>query len=266
MPSRIFTTTLTRLSPADSVVIKGQISAWKSGGTFWAQIAENIENENALEVTRFTNLLKDFAAKLLVATANPEKSWCDCCELHQFAGQEATSPDRPEKLGRAGKFDMFLKYAKTTDARFKGTIIKYAGKKPPTFLKNELAKQKLGGNVIFATFNELDRAGDPFAGLPRDRAGIRTALGLGQPDHATPDPYLLFTYASDEPPSLPLHRPTIADAGDFSHFRPGKSAKDKCGWTFPLPPNSRKLPAKPELIHKQIIGDRLVFPYEISAP
>jgi hypothetical protein len=120
--------------------------------------------------------------------------------------------------------------------------------------------------MIFATFSDSDSSQDPFGGLPWDRDAIRTAFGLGQFDHASPSPYLLFRYHSAEPPSLTLHRPTIADAGTFSHFRPGSSAKAKWGLTCPLTPNSRKLPAMPELVHQQIVGDRLVFPYEVTSP
>jgi hypothetical protein len=127
-----------------------------------------------------------------------------------------------------------------------------------------LNSESLGGPVIFATFNEADSLQDPFSDLPWDRDAIRTSLGLGQSEHNSPDPYILFRYHSSEPPDLPLHRPTIADAGTFSHFRPERTAKAKWGRTFPLPPNSRGLPAKPEVIHKQIAGNRLDFPYEVT--
>ena len=219
MPSKRFKAAMAKLSKSDAAVIHSQLAKWKAEAapSPWPQVAANIERETALAPAKFTRLLRDFAHNLPDHT-DSANAWRKTCETHTFGGKQLSNADRPRKLGRAGKFDMFLKFAKTSDTRFKETLTKWAGRIPPTFLKNELAKQKLGGNVIFATFNDNDPSGDPFGDLPRDRVSIRTALGLGMPDHTTTDPYLLFTYVSDEPPDLPLHRPTISDAGDFSYY------------------------------------------------
>lgn len=267
MPSKHFRDAMKGLRSEEELAIRIQLDAWKAATppSPWSQISANIENETALSRVKFTNLLGDFA-KALARHADPGNAWMETCNKHRFAGNVVAVSHRPKKLGRASKFDMFLKYAKTTDKRFKDTLSKFAGKKPPTFLKNTLAKENLGGIVMFATFNEADTSDDPFANLPRDRESIRTALGLGHSSHASVDPYLLFTYTSDEPPQLPIHRPTISDAGDFPHFRPVKSSTAKWGLTGPLSPNPANLPPCPEVVHKQIVGDRLVFPYEITSP
>lgn len=265
MPSKRFHDAMKRLKPNEATFVRNQLDAWKAETppSPWLQIAANIESETALAGAQFTSLLRDFA-KALARHTDSGKAWTETCKNHLFAGHLLADTERPKRLGRASKFDMFLKHAKTTDKRFKDTLSKFSGKKPPTFLKNALAKQDLGGNVIFATFNEADTSDDPFANLPRNRESIRTALGLGQASHASPDPYLLFTYTSVEPPQLPIHRPTISDAGDFPHFRPVKSSTAKWGLTGPLSPNPANLPPRPEVVHKQIVGDRLVFPYEIT--
>lgn len=265
MSSKRFRDAMKDLNPNEASTIRNQFFVWKAemAPSPWPQIAANIENETALTGAKFTALLREFA-KALVRHTDPGKAWMETCKNHLFAGPALADSDRPKKLGRASKFDIFLNNARTTSKRFKDTLSKFAGKKPPTFLKKLMANEYLGGNVIFATFNEADTSDDPFANLPRDRESIRTALGLGQASHASPDPYLLFTYTSAEPPQLPIHRPTVSDAGDFPHFRPVKASTAKWGLTGPLSPNPANLPPRPEVVHKQIIGDRIVFPYEIT--
>lgn len=266
MPASPFQSALKKLDSNRRKSASRQIEAWQNETlpSDARQIAENIATEITLTPAVFTQLLSDFADGL-TKHSDPLVAWDKACGLHSFSGKSLDQIDRPSKLGRASKFDKFLQYAKTTDVKFKKTLTKYADNaKPPTFLKNILNGESLGGPVIFATFNEGDASGDPFDGLPWDRDAIRTALGLGQPEHNSPDPYLLFRYRSSEPPTLPLHRPTIADAGTFCYFRPVKSAKAKWGNTHPVPPNARKLPAKPELVHRQITGIRVDFPYTIT--
>jgi len=267
MPSKAYQSALKKLDLKRWEAVYRQLDAWRKEvpPSPSGQIAENIASETALTLGAFTQLLSDFA-DALTKHSDPLIAWDKACGSHLFNGKALGQIDRPSKLGRASKFDKFLQYVKTTDANFKTTLTKYAGvDKPPRFLKNILNVQPLGGPVIFATFKEADSTGDPFDGLPWDRDAIRTALGLGQPEHNTPDPYRLFRYHSTEPPALPLHRPTIAEAGTFSHFRPVESATAKWGSTHPIPPNSRKLSGKPELAHKQITGIRVAFPYAITA-
>lgn len=267
MPSPGFVAARALLSAADQSAIDSQLAAWKAESTpsDRPQIAKNIQNETAISPDDFAKLLSRFVAEL-PSHSDPIVAWTTACGIHVFSGNAVEPTDRPQKLGRACKFDTHLGRCGLTDAKLKSSITKYAGKTPISSLEKLLRKQNLGGSVIFATFNDTDSKGDPFGGLPRDRDAIRTALGLGFPNHGSPDPYLLFIYTSDEPPALPLHRPTVADAGDSSYFRPGKTEVEKWGSTLPLKPNPRKLPPRPELVHKQITGTRLVFPYEITSP
>lgn len=103
---------------------------------------------------------------------------------------------------------------------------------------------------------------DPFAGLPRDTSSIRIALGLGAEDSTRP--FLLLNYEAGDESSLSLHRPTIADAGTYSYFRPVSDPAAKCGLTHPLSPNPRRLKGRPEVVHKQISGKSMVFPYSLT--
>ena len=267
MPSPAFAAARAMLSPAEGNAIDSQLATWKAepAPSERPQIAVNIENETALSPHAFASLLSRFAAEL-PAHSDPVVAWTTACGFHVFAGIALAPADRPTRLGRACKFDAHLGHCGITDAKLRSRITKYAGKKPISAVENLLQKQKLGPPVIFATFNDADPGGDPFGGLPRDRDAIRTALGLGFPSHQSPDPYLLFIYVADEPPALPLRRPSVADAGDSSFFRPAKTAADKWGITRPLRPNPRKLPPRPELVHEQITGTRLVFPYDITSP
>ena len=257
---------MNKLNPKQRETVSRQLEAWRNEAhpSESGQIAENITHETAFTLDVFTQLLADFA-KALASHPDPLVAWEKACEAHNFEGKALAPSDRPVKLGRASKFDKFLQHVKTTDTRFKATVTKYAGHKtPPSSLVNILNAAPLGGSVIFATFNDADSSQDPFVDLPWDQESIRTALGLGH-FRSNTAPFLLFRYHSSEPPDLPLHRPTIADAGSFSHFRPERSTRAKWGRTCPIPPNSRGLPSMPEVIHKQIAGDRLDFPYQVTA-
>lgn len=265
MPATPFKSALRKLDRTRRDFITKQLEVWSNEipPSESAQIAANIAGETALPLNKFVQLLSDFA-DALSHFADPLIAWDKACGPNCFATVPLGFSDRPVKLGRASKFDRFLQYVKTTDKKFKATFTKFAGNpNPNSFVKNILKAQSLGGAVIFATFDDTDSSQDPFADLPWDRDAIRTVLGLGH--HSSLDPYILFRYQSSEPPDLPLHRPTVADAGTISHFRPGSSANAKWGRSLPIPPNSRGLPSKPELVHQKIAGDRLVFPYEVTA-
>ena len=264
MPSPGFIAARALLSASEQSALDSQLADWKAepAPSERPQIAANIEIETALAPTVFAQLLSNFLAEL-PAHSDAVVAWGKACEIHAFAGNLIAAPDRPSHLGRACKFDAYVGRCGLPDDKLKTTFAKYSGKAPASAFERLLRKQKLGGAVIFATFGDTDPMSEPFHGLPRDREAIRTALGLGK--HTSMDPYLLFTYVTHQPPALPLYRPTVADAGDFSYFRPGKDVADKWGMTHPLTPNPRNLPARPELVHEQITGARLVFPYEITS-
>ncbi len=268
MPKRSFNMALKKLDQARRMSVTNQLNVWskepKQSAT--RQIAKNISRETGLPIARFTALLQDFA-DALVEPLEPLKAWEKACADHRFAISPLAASDRPLKMGRACKFDMFLRYSITSDRTWKHSLTKYAGNsKPLTSFKNTLQLQYLGGPVTFATFNEADSTLDPFSDLPMDTDAIRTALGLGQDDHTSSSPYLLFRYDPESPSHLSLHRPSIADAGTFSYFRPAPSVKNKYGQTLPIAPNKRGLPSKPEIIHSQASAAHLVFPYHITTP
>jgi len=104
---------------------------------------------------------------------------------------------------------------------------------------------------------------DPFEALPRTKAAVCTALGLG---HLLEEETLvLLAYRSDLPDAdWPLYRPTIADAADGPYYRPHGDPLHLHGWTCPLAPNAEGLARQPELVHDPLVGVGLIFPYHVT--
>jgi len=95
-----------------------------------------------------------------------------------------------------------------------------------------------------------------------DTDGMATCLGLGCDND--PTPFIVIQYEMSASSSPSLHKPTVADARTYSYFRPNKSASDHWGMTEPLKVNPKKHKGRPELVHSQITGQSLVFPYFLS--
>jgi hypothetical protein len=266
MPSKRFKDAISKLSKPESATIRSCFSAWKAdpSPSPWPQIAANIENETALKPQVFAALLKDFI-NALPASPDSASAWKVTCKDYLMRGNALPNGIRPPKLGRACKFDTFIGSNHLSDAVMIAKLTKFAGREPITAFKRVLGRLNIGRSPVFATFDPKSPANDPFESIPKDYDAVRTVLGLGHHPPVSPAPYLLFTYSTSEPPHFPLHRPSAADAADFPHYRPRHSPSVKWGMTKPVAPNSRNLPARPEVVHAEITGARLVFPYQITS-
>ena len=106
-----------------------------------------------------------------------------------------------------------------------------------------------------------DGNGDPFAGLPSRRDALCTALGLG---HHRDSELLVLTYRSEAPThGKKLCRPTVADASTHIFYRPHSDVSTCWGYTKPLDLNPDGLEPMPEVVHAQVDGAGLIFPYQI---
>jgi hypothetical protein len=229
----------------------------------WQQVAENITSESALPPREFSLILQTFVAEVDIHADLP-KAWEATCSKHSFCGAILHVSDRPQVIGRAAKLPDYaqrLEDALGTDQGLK-TLRKFADRQPATALRNLMGSRPIGGPIIFASFSEDPADSSPFAGLPTDTDSVRIAFGLGH--HLPPEPYILFSYQSGSATDLPLHRPTVADAGPLPFFRPLSDEAAKWGKTHPLLPNLRSLKGRTDLVHKQITGANLVFPYQLT--
>jgi hypothetical protein len=264
MASARFLDTLQQLSAAHRKRIEDELSLWKTQRTIkgfdCSQLAKNIESENSLSVTAFTRLLKSFAVQLGKSSGDIG-IWKAVCAAHEFLGPMVPATTRPPRLGRAGKLKRYADHLENIVGKFAASqqLTKNAGKpKPLRALVRQMRRANLsGGRILWGTFS-LPPDTDPLAGMPLDTDGITTCLGLGCDND--PAPFIVMQYEISDPSSPSLHKPTVADAGTYSFFRPSKSPGDHWGMTEPLKANPKKHKGRPELVHPQITGQSLVFP------
>jgi hypothetical protein len=126
-----------------------------------------------------------------------------------------------------------------------------------------LRQALLGRYVLWATFCSAHPDDGPFEHLPRTTEAIRTALGLG----ACPvtETLVLVSYRRQGVhATLELFRPTIGEAEAYHYFRPHPDPAAQHGMTCPLMPNAGGLAPQPEVVHREIAGETLVFPLYLT--
>lgn len=265
-----FTHALQNLPESLRQRVEACFQEWVTDHT-WNQISANIRGEYALDAVAFTSLLHRFAEELLNASAPvlsdaKELAWCKACQQHTLRGAEVPRDKRPVRLGRAWRVQAFANSVSQasghlTPHQAERMLRSHSGRPLPARAETQIRASYLGGAIIWATFNLPDTNKDPFSVLPRTAAAITCALGLGY--HLDTD-IAVIIYGSSEPShGQPLYRPTIADAGSYSFFRPSIDPSAYHGYTKPLDPNINTLPPMPEVVHAQITGTALIIPYYI---
>jgi hypothetical protein len=269
MPSKRFNDSIARLNPSDARSISNQLDVWKNEPppSDWAQIAHNIENETALPPTKLAKLLGAFAVAMRTSSATD--AWVAACRANQFMGRELKSSETPDVLGRLMKLEQMVNLVLphgVFPASILETLIAEAdGVDPATVdptLPDLLRAAPLGRYLIWATFDVASPDQDPFLAFSASASDCCTILGLLDPVGAT---CILLHYqsGSDVPPSG-FHRPTIADATDFPLYRPRSSSSAIHGMTNPTEPNPNGFSGRPELVHGEITGNGLIFPYRLA--
>lgn len=268
MPSARFLDVLQKLSVTHRKRIEVELALWKAKrsilGFDCAQLAENIEAENALSTPDFARLLKNFAVQLGKKSGDIS-FWRIACVSHELLGPQVPASARPLQLGRAAKVKGYADHIGKNIPKSAAShhLAKNAGKsKPLPALVRQMRRTSLSaGRILWATFSRPPET-DPLAGMPRDTDGVAICLGLGCSND--PAPFIVMQYEMSAASSPPLHKPTVADAGTYSFFRPSTDPSAHCGMTEPLKKNPRNLSGRPELVHSQISGKSLVFPYFLS--
>lgn len=261
----IHTDALAKIPPLLLGAIQSQYAAW-AGDSIWKQITDNIDAECSLACTEFESLLQKFADQLMAAV-DPAAAWRNACDNHKLCGSSMTAASRPAVLGRACRVEHFATSVYDSNRHLssdqaKRLVEKYAGRTPPSTKEVVLRRGMLGGAVIWATFDEVNGALDPFQKLPEKAEDVCTALGLGY--HPLPEAVLILVFSSAAPVhGLPLHRPTVADASDYHFYRPHPDPVSPHGYSQPLAPNSVGYAPMPEIVHAQVSGAALILPYRI---
>lgn len=269
MPSP-FENALIGLAAADQVVVRQAFFNWAPDADS-QQAKENIEQETALAPSDFIGLLSVFH-RSLSAGSSVKDAWRDACRSHQFKGNILPSPHCPVLLGRVKNLedhadDISVASRKggarggLTKEEARKFLLKHAGGTGLGIFEARLRNAVLGRYVVWATFHEADSSLPPFDQLPTTHQGVCTALGLG---HVTPaDRLILLTWSHADSGSPPLHRPTVADAGEYAYYHPHPDAARLWGQTEPLPPNAGGLSGQPELVLHPLTGHGLRLPFLI---
>jgi hypothetical protein len=134
------------------------------------EIAWNIENETALPLDDFVNLLTAFAVELAKPIATVE-AWITACRNHTFKGRQVQTPNLPVVLGRVKSFpdhkDAIFKAAggSIRPLNIEKALKKYAdtinADDLPNGFKRALYGAYLGEYTIWATFNFADSTSGP---------------------------------------------------------------------------------------------------------
>ena len=272
MPSKRFASAVKKLSVEDAAAVLSQLAAWKAETlpSPWPQIAENIENETALAPIKFSKLLGEFASALQSSTASD--AWREVCRRNKFQGSKLGSSEIPVVLGRLMKLDQLINLAlphSPFPRSFLEVLLNDSDGIDPAIvdpsLPDVLRFASLGRFLIWATFDKDHPDQSPFGIFPPEALDCCTMLGLAEPAGATCVllHYEFGTY-EDELPQLALHRPSAADAEDFPLYRPCRSRASSYGMTHPTAPNPKNLTGCPEIVHREISGKGLIFPYRLA--
>lgn len=271
-PPSVFSQAISAVSSTDGGIIRGRLDAWRTGPSDrWRQVAANIESETALALADFVVLLTDFASEIARGLESPEDCWVQVCRRrHQFKGPRFPSPV-PTVIGRAAPI---VGYAKTISdspgihlspdqcvVLLREVAMAGAAVKPRD--ARILRRSLLGRYVLWATFCLASPGESPFEHIPRTTAAIRTALGLGECSET--ETLVLISYRTQGAHAfIELFRPTIGDAESYPWYRPHSVPTAPYGMTCPLTPNHAGLPAQPEVVHREVTGETLLFPLYLA--
>lgn len=270
-PSVSYTAAVKAMSTELRLRVVHQLTVWRNAPQ-WGQIVDNIEKETALPSADFGSLLRVFG-EYLAQNKPPEVAWQAACQRpeHQFCGAVLPLSDRPEVVGRALSIAQYADQMSSAGTHLnvqaaRKLIRDYGNRNPsqvPAWVQRTLRVTPVGRHVVWATFDESNRQRDPFGRLLTRTADVVTALGLGH--LAAEESLVLLAYRPlrDSKPE-PLHRPTIAEAASWPLYRPHSVAEHPYGYTLPLPPNAGQLPPQPEVVHRPILGEGLLFPFRLS--
>lgn len=258
-----FDDALATLPPPLRALIEAQLACWGAHAE-WHQIGINLRTECALPPDQFQSLLANFAAALQTAPsplpeARWDSTWCTVCKPHELRGAPVAPEARPAVLGRAWSVGGFARSLSQTHGDLphvaaERLIRRHAGASPPAHAAALIRATALGRDVIWATFHPGDSTRDPFSPIPAQAEAIACALGLGY--HR--GEIVVFIYST----TLPLYRPTIADANTYSYYRPHHDPTAYHGYTRPLRSGVTPMP---EVVHAVVTGEALVSPYRIVA-
>lgn len=258
----MFTRALEALAEPERSAVELHFQAWLSAGGDWAQISLNARAETALPASPFAALLRAFADHLGTGT-DPGLAWVLACRGHHFCGADLPVPARPHVLGRAiplkSYANLVAEFSGLTPDTEERLLRQYADAAVPGHRFRTLRGAAIGMYVIWATFDRTDHNSSPFATLTHTTPAIRTALGLGTT--LPTDTLVLIAYQCT--PDLRLHRPTIAEAGSYSWYRPYADQSHPHGYTCSLDTGSTCLP---EVVHRPITGQNIRLPYHLTRP
>jgi hypothetical protein len=167
--------------------------------------------------------------------------------------------DHAKAIERASMASADSTAAPLTSKEAKRLLLKYSGSSRLIGFERYLREAPLGKyNLVWATFDSTNPNANPFDRLPSTHIGICTALGLGGPDSLV---ILVWNHADSGSPAL--HRPTIADAEDYPHYRPNPDASALWGLTAPLSPNPDDLQPQPEVVMPEPTSRGLRLPFRV---
>lgn len=248
----VFVTLIDGLPDNETQALRARLTTIAKSSAIGRQIEANLMLESKLPIASARTIIDALLAEP-DEPASLRVRFEEICEANVLTGPEMNGK-RPEILGRAVILDAF--YARLvkshgfrTVRQAQAWVKRLCGLKVAD-LKKALVELPLGGQVIWATFQEPKRASNPFIPFLTTPEPLHDALGLDPKSRGRP--LLLFAYAP--PNDLLLRFPTIADARWGRLFRPAPDDPlCECGLTAPPTDDPTVVPL-PEIVHSAITG------------
>jgi hypothetical protein len=244
------------------------VTLLRSGAGVCPQLAQNVDGETLLGPCCWNDLDARAAASM---TADEAVTCLQSWGIgHQRHGPVLTPP-LPPALARAIPDSRFLHMvAAALEAAGLGALTpeelrplleawKWLDPADPGLARyRELIP--LGRYLIWAKYNESDPKADPVtafnAAIPEGGAAVLDAAGLDAVDAAATGAREAWIVCYTLPEGVPLHTPTIADAGPFSLFRPSKRTAGLPGTTAPPLGQARHRRGRPRGRARQLPHER----------
>jgi hypothetical protein len=264
MPLSPYQEAFSRLAPADGALVGDAFKLWMADAALH-QVFQNISGETALQVADVVSLLNSFAMGLTNGET-PIVAWQNACRSHKLRAREIPAAACPSVLGRAkGLEDHAAHVAKVsrgsgglTKEAIRKLLLKHSAGSIPSSFEYFLRAAPLGNhNLVWATFDPVNPAANPFNALPASHNGICTALGLGLAE----DTLIILVWDHANSGSPPLHRPSAADAEIYHFYRPNSDLAALWGLTEPLSPNPGGLKPQPEVVMPDPTSKGLLLPF-----
>lgn len=229
-------------STHEQLVIRERLRRWSLANELGTRVVPNLHSERFLPPLP---AMRDLLAVLLESPSDDwavlETDYVAACRQFSCRGGTVTLATLPRWLGRAVDRSVWASYlyhhhrqgfgnCRREINRFIDKLLNQPGYSVLTSTAGQVPASRY---PIWVTWEGENPNSDPFAFANSNSADhVRACLGLVSQRRGRSPQLLLFVY--NHTSGQPLYRPTVADAANYTYFRPPLPEQgDAHGWTLP---------------------------------